>query len=259
MLINIDFAVIIPLANEGKDFQPLISLLSETLDFLESGKVYLVVDNASKDDTKKLCEELQEKDERFELVWSPENKNVVDAYLKGYRVAHEKGHELMIEMDGGLSHDPRALPMFLRVLTEGNDCAFGSRFINGGSIQDSNIKRHILSKGGTFLSNFLLSTGFKDMTSGYQGFHRSVVGKFLDYSLLSRGHFYQTELRYLLRKNRVAEVPIHYRAPSSSVSSKSIFNSFRVLFYYFFRRLLWRSVVLKNASNSDVRSYRISS
>ena len=59
---------------------------------------------------------------------------MVDAYIKGLRVAYEAGHELIIEMDAGLSHDPRAIPMFLRVLNEGNECAFGSRFTNGGSM-----------------------------------------------------------------------------------------------------------------------------
>ena len=61
---------------------------------------------------------------------------MVDAYLKGLRVAYEAGHEIIIEMDAGLSPRPPRLPMFLRVLNEGNECAFGSRFCNGGSMAD---------------------------------------------------------------------------------------------------------------------------
>ncbi|MDL2215195.1 glycosyltransferase [Dysgonomonas sp. OttesenSCG-928-M03] len=232
-----NFGVIIPMANESADFMPLIIPLIEVLDRLECGTVYFIVDKVSKDNTLDLCKDLASRDKRFVAVWSPENKNVVDAYLKGYQVALENGHEIIIEMDAGLSHDPRALPMFLRVLDEGNECAFGSRFINGGSIWGSNWKRTFISKSGTILANLLLGTKMYDMTSGYQGFYASVVEKFLDYGLLSKAHFYQTELRYLLRKTRFVEIPIHYRAPSPSVSKKAIYDSFNVLFHYLGLRL----------------------
>jgi dolichol-phosphate mannosyltransferase len=232
-----DFAIVIPMANEEADFDVFTSELIQTLDRIGSGAVYFVVDNVSKDKTYELCNNLSKTDQRFRAIWAPENKNIVDAYMRGYREALQNNHSLIIEMDAGLSHDPRAIPMFLRVLNEGNECAFGSRFINGGSIWESNWKRTILSRVGTILSNVLLGTKMYDMTSGFQGFHASIVEKFLHYNLLSKAHFYQTELRYLLRKTRYAEIPIHYRAPSPSVSKKAIKNSINVLLYYFVNRL----------------------
>ncbi|MDR3267590.1 MAG: glycosyltransferase [Tannerella sp.] len=235
-----DFAVIVPMANESMDFDSFISKLKKALDFIGSGKVYLIVDKVSKDNTLALCEQLSEEDKRFKTIWAPENKNVVDAYIRGYKEATPY-HDIIIEMDAGMSHDPTALPMFLRVLNEGNECVFGSRFINGGSIWQSSFKRRFLSKSGTLLSNLLLGSRLKDMTSGYQGFHASVVRKLLCYDLLSTGHFYQTEVRYLMRKYRYIEVPIHYRAPSPNVSFKSIINSLSVLIHYFIQRILFRS------------------
>lgn len=240
-----NFAVVTPMANEQEDFHSFISSLTQVLNMLECGRVYLIVDKVSKDNTLELCKNLSAADNRFYTVWAPENKNVVDAYINGYKEALKNKHEIIIEMDAGLSHDPKALPMFLRVLNEGNECAFGSRFINGGSIFDSNAKRTTLSKFGTTLSNLLLGTKMYDMTSGYQGFHADIVEKFVEYSLLSKAHFYQTELRYLLRKSRYAEIPIHYRAPSPSVSKKAIYNSLSVLFYYFMLRLKSRSQLIK--------------
>ena len=232
------------MANESVDFAPFIWALKKILDEIGSGKVYFVVDSVSKDNTYELCKELSKSDTRFYTIWAPGNKNVVDAYIRGYREAFDQGHDLLIEMDAGMSHDPRALPMILRLLCEGNEAVFGSRFINGGSMADSSFKRKFISKSGTFLANFLLGTSMYDMTSGYQGFHRDVVKLFINYSLLSQAHFYQTEIRYLLRKKRFAEAPIHYRAPSKSVSSKAITNSFNVLFYYFFKRLSFSAVNL---------------
>ena len=190
---NKTFAVVIPLANEEDTFDKFTSRLIETLDYIvQKSTVYMVIDNVSKDNTLQLCKELSARDSRFVTVWAPENRNVVDAYIRGYKEALKGNFDYIIEMDGGLSHDPHALPMFIRNLNEGHNCVYGSRFINGGSIFDSNWKRSVLSRGGTILSNMLLGTGMKDMTSGYMGFHADVARKFVEYDLLSKAHFYQT-------------------------------------------------------------------
>ena len=238
------WAIVVPMANEEEDFKPFIDMVNFVIDELNPGNVYFIIDKASKDRTLELCQELSAKDPRYVTVWAPENKNVVDAYVKGLRVAYEAGHEIIIEMDAGLSHDPRAIPMFLRVLNEGNECAFGSRFINGGSMGDSPFKRRLLSKTGTVLANLLLGTKLRDMTSGNQGFHRDVVAKIINHEFKSKAHFYQTELRYLLRKRRMFEVPIHYQAPSPRVSKNAIKNAYQTLFYYFVQRLIGNSPTL---------------
>lgn len=241
MYFDSNWAAIVPMANEEKDFADFIREVTKVLNSLGSGKIYLVVDNASKDRTLELCRQQSTTDNRYITIWAPENKNVVDAYVRGYKEAFANGHDFIIEMDAGLSHDPRALPMFLRVLNEGNECAFGSRFINGGSMSDSPFFRRMLSKTGTILSNVLLGTHMYDMTSGFQGFHASVVKELLDYQLLSKAHFYQTEVRYLLRKKRFAEIPIHYKAPSPSVSKRAIRNSIEVLLHYVVLRFTFNS------------------
>ena len=148
-----DWALIVPMANEEADFSDFITALKTILERLQSGKVYFVVDNVSTDNTLKVCRALSATDQRFVTLWCPQNKNVVDAYLAGYKAAYENGHQLIIEMDAGLSHDPAAIPMFLRTLNEGNECAFGSRFINGGSMAESAFYRYFLSKFGTKISN----------------------------------------------------------------------------------------------------------
>jgi dolichol-phosphate mannosyltransferase len=232
------------MANEEEDFFPFIKVLTPILDHLGNGGVYLVVDKVSRDRTLELCRELSLRDRRFVTVWAPENKNVVDAYLRGYKEAIAAGYDLVIEMDAGLSHDPRALPTFVEALTQGYECVFGSRFIAGGSIYDSKWQRTVLSRIGTVLANLLLGTRLHDMTSGFQGFQAGIVKSFLAYPLLSKAHFYQTELRYLLRNKKCIEIPINYRAPSPRVSKKAIRNALSVLLHYFFLRLQGRTATL---------------
>jgi dolichol-phosphate mannosyltransferase len=244
MFENMNWALVVPMANEEKEFEPFIIELKKTLDEIKSGKVYLIVDTVSKDKTLELCQHLSQDDSRFRTVWAPENRNVVDAYIRGYKEALNNSHDYIIEMDAGLSHDPKQLPGLLNKLSEGYECVFGSRLVKGGSMDDSPLKRRLLSKWGTILSNLLLGTTLHDMTSGYQGFNKAVVKRFISYTLKSKAHFYQTELRYLLRNIKCIEIPINYKAPSPRVSRNAIRNSVTTLLYYFWRRITFRAVSL---------------
>jgi len=98
----------------------------------------------------------------------------------------------------------------------------------------------VLGRGGPLLGRWLLGGRRADMTSGYQGFRRVVLEKLVAYPLRSRAHFYQTEVRYLLRHEKLIEVPIHYRAPSPRVSRGAIKDSLAVLGYYTLMRILGR-------------------
>ena len=112
-------------------------------------------------------------------------------------------------------------------------------------MQRSGFKRRFLSSAGTMLSNSLLGTRLNDMTSGYQGFSRDVVKKILDYGLRSKAHFYQTEIRYLLRKMKCIEIPITYHATSPGVSFFAIRNSISLLLYYFMKRMFFNAAIIQ--------------
>lgn len=241
---SFSWALVVPMANEEKEFDLFIRPLIAAIDELPGGEVFLIVDTVSKDNTLELCRALSMQDKRFHTVWAPENRNVVDAYIRGYKEALQSSAKYILEMDAGMSHDPVELKIFLKYLHAGYPCVFGSRFIEGGSMGDSPLSRRLLSKGGTLLANFLLGTGLHDMTSGYQGFHRSIAGLFTEFPLRSRAHFYQTEIRYLLRKRQYIEIPIHYKSPSPGVSKNAIKNSLTSLLYYCWRRLTLRPVSL---------------
>lgn len=235
-MLNPRFAICIPMANEEDSFVDFISSLTSVIDVYQGASVYLVVDKASTDSTPLLCEQLQQRDPRFHYVWAPENKNVVDAYLRGFAEAMKEKPDFIVEMDGGGSHDPRALHAFVRAMTEGNECAFGSRYINGGSMVGSPFKRRFLSKFGSLIARLLLGCPMRDVTRGYEAFSYEVMEKILAYPLKSKAHFYQTELRYLLRKRNWVEVPIHYTSPSPRVSSKALSNARNCLMYYVIKR-----------------------
>ena len=111
-----NWAVVVPMANEEADFPPFATRLRIAMDELEGGHAYFVIDELSKDRTLEMCRELADADRRFRVIWTPENRNVVHAYLRRFREALAHDFEIVIEMDAGMSHDPRALSAFLRAL-----------------------------------------------------------------------------------------------------------------------------------------------
>jgi len=68
------------------------------------------------------------------------------------------------------------------------------------------------------------------MTSGFEAFQRGGLENFVFDSFLSKGHIYQTEMRYYCRDQNYLEVPITYIAGDSSLKIKSIYEAISVLF-----------------------------
>src|SRR5215471_1274866 len=144
---------------------------------------------------------------------------------------------MLPEIDAGFSHQPSDIPQFFEKMLEGYDCVFGSRFCHGGSVAASSFRRYAISRGGTLLSNALLGTSLKDMTSGFELFSRLALQHVLDRDIQSRGLFFQTEIKAYCRRFKIAEVPIHYRNPSDHVNGAQFKDAFRNLWRLFRLRL----------------------
>ena len=206
--------IVMPVANEGDTMASLLDrILALPYDNL---LVYPVVDDYSTDNTADIIRSY-ESTGRVKCIYYKESRGVISCYLEGFRRAMADGAERIIEMDGGGSHKPEEIPQFIEKLDEGYDCVWGSRFTTGGGTDHQPMYRRFLSSGGTILSNAVLGTKLKDMTSGFDAF-------------LSTGHMYQTEMRYYCRNYTTVEVPIHYTGSTSSLKMKSVTEALKILF-----------------------------
>ena len=218
---DINLGIVCPMANEGGTAAEFVLEVLErcrSYDF-RSQTFFAVVDRASTDGTIDILEKLKIDQPELVVVWAPGNRNVVDAYIRGYREAIEANCNWIIEIDAGYSHQPSDLPQFFSKMAEGYDCVFGSRFCDGG-VMEGPAKRRVVSRGGTLLANLLLGTKMKDMTSGFEMFTRSALQQVLNKGIHSKAHFFQTKIRAHCRRLRLAEVPIHYRVNSDSVNQR---------------------------------------
>ena len=216
-----------PVANEeatmGNVIEKILSLPYDNL------SLYPVVDDYSRDRTADIIRSYEHTG-RVKCIYFPTSTGVISCYLEGYKRALEDGAEQIIEMDGGGSHKPEEIPLFINKLDEGYECVFGSRFVEGGGIYNQPLYRRFLSSGGTILANAVLGTKLRDMTSGFEAFTADVLKNMDLDAILSTGHMYQTEIRYYCRNYRYIEIPIHYSGSSSSLKFRSVTEALKILF-----------------------------
>jgi dolichol-phosphate mannosyltransferase len=228
-LSQIRFGIACPMANEGAEGVRFVTEILRFCQGFREVQFFAVLDKATKDNSLELLRELETREPRLRVVWAPENRNVVDAYFRGYREALAAGHDWILEIDAGFSHQPEDLPKFFTAMSSGCDCAFGSRFMKGSRMSDRSLKRYCISRGGTLLTNLLVGTTLTDMTSGFQLFSRSALEMVVARGVQSRAHFFQTEIKVHCRNLRICEIPIHYRSPSPRLGASAVGDAFRQL------------------------------
>ncbi len=221
---SLSLGIVCPMANEIATAGRFVSAV-----LTEAGKfpfkritLFTVFDKVCKDGTGSLLESIAETESRLKVIHSPENRCVVDAYMKGYQIALQDGCDWILEMDAGFSHDPASIPDFLAKIREDIDVVYATRFTLGGKIVDSPLRRRCISRIGGLLSNVLLGSRLGDMTSGFILYSRQALEMVLAKGIESRGPFFQTEMKYHARELRYAEVPISYRGASHVVGKKAM-------------------------------------
>ena len=227
--------IVCPMANEGDKAVAFCQAVLEQCSGFHKVTFFAVFDRITKDESFDLMRTLEQSEPRLRVVWAPENRCVVDAYLRGYKEALDAGCDWILEIDAGFSHQPRDIPQFFSAMEQGMDCVFGSRFI--GHFEKSSLQRRFVSWGGTALANLLLGTRQTDMTSGFELFSRNTLAMVIGRGIQSRAHFFQTEIKTHCRNLKFVEVPITYRAASPRLSASSLKEAFQQLWRLFQLRL----------------------
>jgi dolichol-phosphate mannosyltransferase len=236
---EVRLGIVCPMANEASTAVAFVDAVLEECDAYPFASVvlFVVVDTVSHDDTRALLEAHRSRQPQLRVVWAPETRGVADAYVRGYREALAADCDWILEIDAGFSHEPSDVGHFFEAMAEGADCAFGTRFGDGGENLGTR-RRRFISRGGTVLTNLMLGTKLSDMTSGFQLFSRDALTMALARGISSKGPFFQTELKVHCRRLRIAEIPIRYNAGSHSVGRGAITESFVNLYRLFRRRVV---------------------
>ena len=104
--------IVCPMANEGDEAVPFCQAVLEQCSGFQKVTFFAVFDRVTKDSSLDQMRAWSQSEPRLRVVWAPENRCVVDAYLRGYKEALDAGSDWILEIDAGFSHQPGDIPQF---------------------------------------------------------------------------------------------------------------------------------------------------
>lgn len=207
--------IIVPTYNEAENIFQLLDAVHAQV----PGVDILVVDDNSPDGTAVMVEERMKGDPRLSLMKRAGKLGLGSAYIAGFRQALARGYEVVFEMDADFSHNPAYLPRFLEAIKEA-DLVIGSRYVEGGGVENWTFSRKLISLGGSMYARFILGVPYRDLTGGFKCFRRETLSAIDLDGVHSEGYSFQIEITYRVHQKglRIREIPIVF---SDRVGGKS--------------------------------------
>jgi dolichol-phosphate mannosyltransferase len=208
-------SVIIPAHNEEGSIGSTVETLVETLEEEGIDHEVLVVDDHSSDGTGELVAQIAERRPTVRCVRNEMRPGFGFAVRCG--LDHYRGDAVAVMM-ADLSDSPRDLVIYWRLLEQGFECAFGSRFMPGSTTDGYPRFKLLLNRGVNLAIRILFRHGYNDTTNAFKAYRREVIDNIQP--LLSN-HFNLTveiPLKAMVRGHTYAVVPISWRNRTSGES-----------------------------------------
>lgn len=219
-----DTIICIPTYNEAENITPLLQNIFSLYPEIS----VLVADDNSPDGTSTIISSLKARYPNLHLLnRKGRQKGFANSYKDGFVLALEMGFEWILQMDADFSHNPEHIKAMLAV-RENYNFVVGSRYTRGGKTENWPLKRRILSRGGNLYARLWLNAGLKDMTGGFNMWHRDALS-YLDLSgMETDGYSFLIELKFHAARAglRGKEIPITFtdRTAAKSKMSPTIFR-----------------------------------
>lgn len=166
------YSIVIPAHNEEESLPPTVRALYAAMVRAGVPHEIVVVDDGSKDRTWAVLHELQGEIPTLAPVQNLGLHGFGRAVICGLN--HIKGDACTIMM-ADASDSPEDAVRYWRLLNEGWECVFGSRFIKGGEVIDYPKVKLTVNR----LANFLVRIGFNialnDTTNAFKAYRRTVI------------------------------------------------------------------------------------
>jgi dolichol-phosphate mannosyltransferase len=208
-------SVVIPAHNEVESIAETVESTALELERATIDYEIVVIDDSSGDGTADVVSALSQRLPKVRCVRShlpPGFGHAVRAGLEVYT-----GDAVAIMM-ADLSDSPKDLVLYYRVLEQGYDCAFGTRFGNGGQIHDYPKVKLFLNRLTNAGIRVLFQHGYNDTTNAFKAYRRHVIDQIQP--LLSN-HFNLTvemPLKAVTRGYDFAVVPVSWNNRQHGVS-----------------------------------------
>jgi dolichol-phosphate mannosyltransferase len=165
-------SVVIPAKDEEGCIEGTISALIGTLTAAQIPHEIVVVDDGSEDATAEKVRKMAAVDSSIRLIENRGRHGFGLAVRRG--LEHFTGDCVAVFM-ADASDSPDDLVRYYRIIEEGYDCAFGSRFIKGGRIIDYPRRKLLLNRLANTFVSALFRLQYNDVTNAFKCYRREVV------------------------------------------------------------------------------------
>lgn len=219
---KIDLSLIIACYNEEKIIERSIEEIESILNNTTFSYEVILIDDKSKDKTRKLIKKISEGKKNFTFFFNKVNQGRGKIVSDGIKKAHGK---VVGFVDIDLEVSPVYMPYFTTKILSGADVVSGHRIYRESL---SSLYRAILSRGYSFLVRKLLAIPLNDTETGYKFFNRRRILPIVE-KTKSAGWFWDTEIMTYsyYEKLRIMEIPVLFIRRHDKKSSVNTFSDTR--------------------------------
>lgn len=203
---NSKISIIIPAHNEKDNLRPLMDSVEKLRKKQKWDCEIVIVNDNSSDNTGEIAAELSKKFKKIQVINRKGNRGMGNALKEGTKKA--KGN-IIVWIMGDRSDELSIIPKMVRMIEQGNDVVFGSRYVSGGSSGDLDKFKAFSSSGYTTLARIVFGIKVHDITNAFRAFRKEIFGELK----IESGDFAispEFAIKAHLKGYKLAEVPTTY-------------------------------------------------
>ena len=214
------FSVVIPARDEEESLPSTVRDISTAFTGAGVPHEIVVVDDGSHDRTWAVLQELQRE---YPTLAPTRNESGAHGFGRAvvWGLDHSRGDAVVVMM-ADASDAPADAIKYWRLLNEGHDCAFGSRFVEGGEVIDYPRVKLLVNR----LANFMVRVGFNiplnDTTNAFKAYRRTVIDGCRPFLAPHFNLTVELPLKAIVRGYTYAITPISWRNRKYGVAKLKI-------------------------------------
>lgn len=226
--------IAIPTINESDNLKILVPKLR----ILLPNALILIIDDASTDDTQVFLEQAMKSDSCLKAIFRDKRLGIGSAHLLALEYAVKSGFEILITMDGDLTHSPGDALRLLDSI-KGHDLAIGSRYLENGRTKNWSLYRYFLTHAGHFMTNLFFRSNL-DMSSALRLYkvQNIPLSSLKENCPLNYAFFFTSSLVFIKAKLQITQIPVtleNRASGSSKMNPRLMILGINQLLLYGFR------------------------
>jgi dolichol-phosphate mannosyltransferase len=201
-------SVVIPAYNEENNLRTVVVELQQTLHAEGIPHEIILVDDSSVDGTARVIADLMCENPQVRTITRQPPRGFGRAVRAG--LAAVRGDVVVLCM-ADCSDRPEDVVKYYRVIQQGHDCVFGSRFIKGSVVSNYPRLKLIVNRIVNRVIQFLFNCPFNDLSNAFKAYRVHVIRQL---AALQACHFNLTielSLSALNRGYKITQIPIQWQ------------------------------------------------